>query len=74
MKADIDSAVLDLPEGMRRIFQLSRFDGLKYAEIARQLNISVKTVETQRSRALIKLKEKLSRYLLLALLSFFLNS
>jgi RNA polymerase sigma-70 factor, ECF subfamily len=52
-----------LPEQMRRIFEMSRFEGLKYAQIAEQLNISVKTVETQISRALGKLREKLSAYL-----------
>jgi RNA polymerase sigma-70 factor, ECF subfamily len=48
---------------MRRIFEMSRFEGLKYAQIAEQLNISVKTVETQMSRALVKLREKLATYL-----------
>jgi RNA polymerase sigma-70 factor, ECF subfamily len=72
LQADIDVAVAELPEQMRRIFELSRFEGLKYNEIAGQLNISVKTVETQISRALAKLREKLSSYLsfLLILLTF----
>jgi RNA polymerase sigma-70 factor, ECF subfamily len=61
--ADIDRAVAELPEQMRRIFELSRYEGLKYSEIALRLNISIKTVETQISRALIKLKQKLSHYL-----------
>jgi RNA polymerase sigma-70 factor (ECF subfamily) len=60
---EIDRAVAELPAQMRRIFLLSRHDGLTYAEIATLLNISVKTVETQISRARIKLKEKLSLYL-----------
>jgi RNA polymerase sigma-70 factor (ECF subfamily) len=63
LEADIDRAVAELPEQMRRIFELSRYKCLKYSEIALQLNISVKTVETQISRALIKLKQKLSHYL-----------
>jgi RNA polymerase sigma-70 factor (ECF subfamily) len=67
LQADIDVAIAELPEQMRRIFEMSRFEGLKYVEIAGQLNISVKTVETQISRALVKLREKLSSYL-----SFFL--
>jgi len=36
-----------LPSERRKIFIMSRFDGLKYREIADQLNISVKTVENQ---------------------------
>jgi RNA polymerase sigma-70 factor, ECF subfamily len=63
LQADIDAAIAELPEQMRRIFEMSRFEGLKYAQIAEQLNISVKTVETQVSRALVKLREKLSTYL-----------
>ncbi|OQP60688.1 hypothetical protein A3860_32325 [Niastella vici] len=63
LQADIDAAIAELPEQMRRIFELSRFEGLKYGEIAGQLDISVKTVETQISRALVKLREKLSSYL-----------
>ena len=60
----IDISISELPEQMRKIFELSRFEGLKYAEIASELDISVKTVETQMSRALSKLREKLSGYLI----------
>ena len=63
LQADIDAAIAELPEQMRRIFEMSRFEGLKYAQIAEQLNISIKTVETQVSRALAKLREKLATYL-----------
>jgi RNA polymerase sigma-70 factor, ECF subfamily len=63
LRTAIDEAISELPEQMRRIFELSRFDGRKYAEIAGELHISVKTVETQMSRALAKLREKLSGYL-----------
>jgi RNA polymerase sigma-70 factor, ECF subfamily len=63
LRSDINVAISELPEQMRRIFLLSRFEGLKYAEIAKLLNISIKTVETQISRALTKLREKLIGYL-----------
>jgi RNA polymerase sigma-70 factor (ECF subfamily) len=63
LRTDIDTAVSELPEQMRTIFELSRYEGLKYAEIARQLNVSVNTVETQMSRALKKLRLKLAAYL-----------
>ena len=63
MAASIDKAISDLPEQMRRIFELSRNGGLKYAEISVQLNISLKTVETQMSRARAKLRKQLSEYL-----------
>jgi RNA polymerase sigma-70 factor, ECF subfamily len=63
LRTDIDNAVSELPGQMRTIFELSRYEGLKYAEIARQLNVSVNTVETQMSRALKKLRLKLAAYL-----------
>lgn len=62
LRADIRAAIAELPEQMRKIFELSKFEGLKYDEIATQLNISAKTVKTQMSRALTKLREKLSKY------------
>lgn len=61
-------ALDDLPVECRKIFELSRFQGLKYQEIATQLNISIKTVETQMSRALVKIRFQLKRYT--AILSF----
>jgi RNA polymerase sigma-70 factor (ECF subfamily) len=42
---------------------MNRFEGLKYAEIAVKLGISVKTVESQMSKALKILREKLIDYL-----------
>jgi len=63
LQTDIDTAISELPEQMRTIFELSRYEGLKYAEIARQLNVSVNTVETQMGRALKKLRIRLAAYL-----------
>lgn len=34
-----------LPKQCAKVFKMSRFDGLKYREIAKQLQISEKTVE-----------------------------
>ena len=65
LSADIDKAIEELPEQMRKIFILSRYKGLKYSAIAQQLDISVKTVETQMSRALVKLRQKLADYLVM---------
>ncbi len=65
---NIDRAVSELPFQMRQVFELSRYEGLKYSEISSRLSISVKTVETQMSRALAKLRCKLSHYLPLYLL------
>jgi len=54
-----ESAIQLLPQQCRIIFILSRFDGLKYAEIADLLNISIKTVENQIGKALQRLRENL---------------
>jgi RNA polymerase sigma-70 factor (ECF subfamily) len=72
-KKQVRDAVASLPEECRRIFMLSRFNGMKYNEIAKFLNISVKTVETQVSIALHKLRMSLKDYLpVLVILSSFL--
>jgi RNA polymerase sigma-70 factor (ECF subfamily) len=56
-------ALDELPGRCKAIFQLSRFSELKYREIAEQLGISVKTVETQMGKALKLLRNKLADYL-----------
>jgi RNA polymerase sigma-70 factor (ECF subfamily) len=48
----IGEALDKLPEKCRQIFELSRFEELKYREIAERLGVSVKTVEAQMSKAL----------------------
>ncbi|HTE28202.1 RNA polymerase sigma-70 factor [Flavitalea sp.] len=63
LKEAIDKAVAEMPAQMRKVFTLSRYEGLKYAQIAVLLNISVKTVDTQMSRALHRLKIKLANIL-----------
>jgi RNA polymerase sigma-70 factor (ECF subfamily) len=59
----IAHAMRNLPEQCRLVFQLSRFEELKYAEIADQLNISVKTVENHMGKALRLMREQLKDYL-----------
>ena len=61
-KQKIQEALKTLPEQCRTIFHLSRFEELRYAEIAAQLGLSVKTVEAQMSKALKKLRNKLSHF------------
>ncbi len=48
-----------LPERCAKIFCMSRFDGLKYAEIAKEMSISVKTVEANMSKALKEFRKEL---------------
>ena len=58
-----------LPEKCRTVFQLSRFGELKYHEIASQLGISVKTVETQMGKAIRMMRRDLKDYLCQAALN-----
>lgn len=63
LKAKIDSAIGELPEKCRAIFVMNRYENLKYLEIADKLQISVKTVESQMSKALQHLRIRLAEYI-----------
>ncbi|CAN5533480.1 RNA polymerase sigma-70 factor [soil metagenome] len=65
LHAQIQKAIEKLPEQCRLIFKLSRFEELKYSEIAEQLGISIKTVENQMGKALKIMREQLKDYLVL---------
>lgn len=59
MQQKIDEAIDGLPERCRIIFVLSRFEDMSYQEIANDLDISIKTVENQISKALKVLRARL---------------
>jgi len=63
LDAAVREAVRALPERCREVFELSRGQGLRYAEIAAVLGISVKTVEAQMGKALRVLRERLAPFL-----------
>jgi len=60
-----------LPTERRKVFIMSRFDGLKYKEIAEKQNISIKTVENQMGKAIKFMREKLSTYVSLFFIIIF---
>jgi len=70
LEAQLHKALLGLPEKTRVVFQMSRFEDLKYREIADQLNLSVKTVEGHITRALKHLRISLGEYLALFIFLF----
>lgn len=67
LELKIKKAIDDLPDACRNIFILNRFNGMKYKEIAKELDISVNTVEVQMGRALQKLRLSLNEYLYILL-------
>ena len=69
LEKDYKKALDLLPSKCRAIFALSRYEEMKYKEIAEHLEVSVKTVETQMSIALKRLKEYLEPYLTILFLA-----
>ena len=59
----IEKTLSELPPRCREIFILSRMDGKKNKEVAETLDISVKTVEAQITKALKMLRVSLKDYL-----------
>jgi RNA polymerase sigma-70 factor (family 1) len=64
----IDTAMSELPQQCRTIFQLSRFEQLKYQQIADHMGLSIKTVENQMGKALRVMRQKLAEFLPIILL------
>jgi len=63
LNAKIDAAIRELPDKCREVFTMNRYENLKYQEIADKLQISVKTVETQMSKALQHMRIRLAEYI-----------
>ncbi len=59
----LEEAVNALPPRRKKVFQLSRNQGLTYKEIAEELVVSPKTVEIQMSKALKVLRSKMASFL-----------
>jgi RNA polymerase sigma-70 factor, ECF subfamily len=58
----VNATIDELPERRRVIFRMHRFEGVKYDEIASQLQISVKTVEAEMTKALKAMREQIGNY------------
>lgn len=56
----IQRAINSLPPKCKEVFNKSRGEGKKYAEIATEMGISIKTVEVQMGKALKHLREELA--------------
>lgn len=64
----INNALQKLPENLRTAFEMNRFGDMTYTQVAQEMNVSVKTVESYISRALKILREELRDYLPFAVL------
>ena len=58
LEQHIRETLCSLPERRQKIFNMSRIEGKKYNEIAQELQLSVKTVEAEMSKALWELRKK----------------
>jgi len=70
LEGQFRKALNKLPEQCRTVFQLSRFENLKYKEIAEKLDISIKTVENHMGKALKLLRTKLVDFIPLLIILF----
>lgn len=68
LQKHLQRALRQLPEKCRTVFQLSRFEELKYQEIGDKLGISLKTVEAHMGKALKLLRVQLADFLPLLLI------
>lgn len=68
LEEKLHTALAQLPENVRKAFQLSRFENMTYKQIAEEMSVSQKTVEAYISKALSVLRAELKDYLPLALL------
>ena len=65
LQRKIATLLRDMPGVQKKVFEMSRFEGMSYRDIAANLSISVKTVETHISRALKYLRQHLTLLVLL---------
>jgi RNA polymerase sigma-70 factor (ECF subfamily) len=70
MEKQLMDAINDLPDECKQVFQMSRFEGKKYAEIADCLGISVNTVKYHIKNAIKQLAKGITPYIILILFLF----
>jgi len=71
LEAKIFSIVESLPKQCKRIFEMSRYEGISNQEIADKLDLSKRTIETQISKALKILRNGLKDYVGAVIVIFF---
>ena len=64
----VKQAIRAMPPVRRKVFELSRNQGMSYRQIAHELSISIKTVESHISKALQQLRRLTTMFLLVTVL------
>lgn len=59
----ITKSINQLPDRRRQIFCMHRFEGKKYSEISAELSLSVKTIESEITKALQTLRKEIEYYI-----------
>ncbi|RKU64301.1 RNA polymerase sigma-70 factor [Parabacteroides sp. AF17-3] len=59
----VNKAVKDLPPQYKKVFELSRYKNLTYAEISEEMGVSVNAVKLYQKKALAQLRQVLKEYL-----------
>lgn len=72
LETRLEEIINGLPQRQKEIYLMHKVEGLKYAEIAERLNLSVNTIENHMARALRTIRDKLGSYSLMGLLFWFL--
>ncbi|MBW6537617.1 MAG: RNA polymerase sigma-70 factor [Mariniphaga sp.] len=70
LEKKIYGIIEQLPEQRQIIFKLNRIDGLTYKEIARKLDISENTVDSQMRSALAFLRKEMKSFLSILILAY----
>lgn len=71
LQSRLQKALDAIPPKCRQVFELSRFEGMSYQQIAEAMEISIKTVENQMSKALQIMRKELLPYLKFLILLWF---
>jgi RNA polymerase sigma-70 factor (ECF subfamily) len=71
LNQSLQLALSELSPRCKQVFELSRFENLTYKQIASRLGITPKTVEVQIHKALILLRKKLDKAVIISLVMLF---
>lgn len=70
LHSHLNDALKKLPDLYRQAFEMNRFDGLKYKEIAQKLSVSERTIEVRIGKAIGLLRQYLKEFLISIILFF----